>query len=392
MIYFARHLLRNNSMSKRLVYILNKVDADDSQHYVHVMRLMQHLQRLGWEVVILSEKGGRGTQNIQGCEVRYLSVNGGPIRILRQLWQMVILRLSGHRLIFVRITRPAALIVAALGPMMGYRSLYWLSGMVLDFDDRSKWASRLIQKKITAFIVSRFDRFVTGPETMVKYYQDNMSVPESKITMLYNDVAVPNEFRAPNWTIDIPLSILMVHRLSPVRRTDLYFGHILEAIELATSKGIAIRLDVVGDGPERELLQRTADIEYPNIEVVFHGAIANNKLSQYYADAHIFLMPSYREGFPRVMLEAMSYGLPIVSTDAGGVSDIVGEEQRKFVAGRDDPARFARLLTRLITDLDARDSLSRENSLRVRKYSTANVAISYDEALSDVLLSKRHKR
>ena len=92
----------------KLVYILNYVDENDSQHFVHVMRLLASLSLRGWDIVVLSEKGGEGTRQVMGCEVRYLSKNGGGMRIPRQVWEMIKLRRKGYRLVFVRITRPAA--------------------------------------------------------------------------------------------------------------------------------------------------------------------------------------------------------------------------------------------------------------------------------------------
>lgn len=57
--------------------------------------------------------------------------------------------------------------------------------------------------------------------------------------------------------------------------------------------------------------------------VEFPGWIRNEQKKQYLREADIFLLPSYNEGMPMAILDAMGCGLPIVSTDVGGIPKIV---------------------------------------------------------------------
>lgn len=371
---------------KKLVYILNYVSADDTQHFVHVLNLLTRLKKLGWSVVVISEKGGEGVKSILGHDVRYMSRNGGWGRLLRLARTLTGLRREGYRLVFIRISRPAALVAAPLSRPFGWKTLYWLSGTLDDFNSRQPLIRRSIDAAILKTIFTSIHRFVTGPESMVEYYKTVYRVPARKCVMLYNDIDVDKYKPAARTSASRDLSILLLHRLSPVRETSRYMPGIIAALsEYATACGHPVRLNIVGDGPERASLESAAISAFGGLDVVFHGAIPNRRVHEFYTLADIFIMPSYREGFPRVIIEAMAMGLPIVTTDAGGTRDLLGPQQREFVAERDDAAAFASKLKALVADENKRLELSQENRREVLRFSTEAVARMYDEALCSVL-------
>lgn len=371
---------------KKLVYILNYVSADDTQHFVHVLHLLTQLKTLGWSVVVISEKGGEGTQSILGHQVRYMSQTGGRSRLMRLARTLMNLRQEGYRLVFVRISRPAALVASLLSRPFGWKTLYWLSGTLDDFNSRQPLVQRTVEKAILKTIFASIHRFVTGPEAMVDYYKTVYRVRPDKCVLLYNDIDIDKykPTAAAPGTRD--LSVLMLHRLSPVRETNRYMPGIVAALsEYAARQGRPVELNIVGDGPERPQLEHAAAAASGGLRVVFHGAIPNRRVHEFYSRSDIFIMPSYREGFPRVIIEAMAMGLPIVTTDAGGTRDLLGPQQREFVAPRDDAAAFAGKLKALAADDGKRLQLSHENRREVLRFSTAAVARMYDEALSAIL-------
>lgn len=371
---------------KKLVYILNYVSADDTQHFVHVLNLLTRLKELGWSVAVISEKGGEGVQSVLGHDVRYMSRNGGWSRLPRLAQTLAGLRREGYRLVFIRISRPAALVAALLSRPFGWKTLYWLSGTLADFNSRQPFIRRSIDAAILKTIFTSIHRFVTGPESMVEYYKTVYRVPPRKCIMLYNDIDVDKYKPATRPPTSDGLSILLLHRLSPVRETSRYMPGIIAALsEHAAAHGHPVRLNIVGDGPERASLESAATSASGGLEVVFHGAIPNRRVHEFYTRADIFIMPSYREGFPRVVIEAMAMGLPIITTDAGGTRDLLGPQQREFVAERDDDAAFARMLKALAADADKRLELSQENRREVMRFSTESVARMYDDALSATL-------
>lgn len=112
-------------------------------------------------------------------------------------------------------------------------------------------------------------------------------------------------------------------------------GHLIEdkghhiAIE-ALSQLENFNLVIVGEGPERQALERLATRRDVHLRVAFTGRIEQKDLPVYYSAADILVLPSSREGWPNVLLEAMACGTPVIATDVGGVAEIVTTD----VAGR----------------------------------------------------------
>jgi glycosyltransferase involved in cell wall biosynthesis len=163
--------------------------------------------------------------------------------------------------------------------------------------------------------------------------------------LLYNDVDADRfaplgeeeraEVRAQlGWTED-EFVMLFVHRLS-YRKGVRLLAPLLAAVRSAvdapadmegpamSAPRVRVRLVVAGDGPERARLAREAADPALGGRMLLLGAVPNRGLPKLYAAADCVIMPSYEEGFPRVLLESMACATPVVTTNAGGSADVVG--------------------------------------------------------------------
>ena len=99
---------------------------------------------------------------------------------------------------------------------------------------------------------------------------------------------------------------------------------LLEAVKEVITKNIPIHLDIVGSGPEDNSLKTYAETLGVFPHVRFCGHISDRKeLTDIYANADVFVLPSLTEGFPRVIYESIENGLLIVSTDVGGIPSFI---------------------------------------------------------------------
>ncbi len=88
-------------------------------------------------------------------------------------------------------------------------------------------------------------------------------------------------------------------------------------------QGIQIQFDIVGDGLYSERLKKIVKKEGIEDIVHFNGQKTKSELPPFYSEADIFLFPSRKEGMPNVVLEAMSYGLPIIMTPCQGSDELI---------------------------------------------------------------------
>jgi glycosyltransferase involved in cell wall biosynthesis len=368
----------------RLTYIFNYLSADDAHHFVHIPNLLREMEKLGWTIDLISERGGEGQAEVLGRTVTYLSRTKKLERLVNLARTLFRMRRHGGRLVFVRISKFAALGSAILGRIFGWRTIYWLSGAVEDFNRRKGLTGRL--EFAGMWLLFRLvDRLATGPEALVEYYRHLYGLPESKILLLYNDIEI-GAGRIAHGASSGELRVLTVHRLSPVRESHRYFPAIIEALGNAFAETrLPIVLDVCGDGPERPELETLAVDPPEGVTVRFHGSVPQRELGGFYAGATIFAMPSYREGFPRVIIEAMAHGLPIVATDAGGTRDLNGPAEQPFVVDRDDARAFGKALERLLSSPAEREVLATENLAVVKRFSTPQVARMYDDGLGRLI-------
>jgi colanic acid/amylovoran biosynthesis glycosyltransferase len=139
-------------------------------------------------------------------------------------------------------------------------------------------------------------------------------------------------------------------------------GHLVLLRALATlrSRGRDVVLTLVGDGPERSALEAESARLGLGDAVAFRGALGHDAVRDCYAEADIFCLPSFAEGVPTVLMEAMACGLPIVATNICGTPELVEDGSRGLLVppARDDA--LADALDRLVSDESLRTRLGRE--------------------------------
>jgi len=151
-------------------------------------------------------------------------------------------------------------------------------------------------------------------------------------------------------------------------------------------------LMLVGDGPEAgRVRQKITELGIQG-RTTLAGYLTGRDLTGAYRTACVFTLPSYSEGFPTVVSEAMAAGLPVVTTRIRGVADhLVEGVNVLFVAPR-DAAALARAFRALLQDAGLRARMGAANVDKVREFAPLNVVTDYVAAINDVLSKSRSHR
>jgi glycosyltransferase involved in cell wall biosynthesis len=156
---------------------------------------------------------------------------------------------------------------------------------------------------------------------------------------------------APDRPAHAPFELLFVGRL--VERKGV--AVLLEAVALLGAES-DVRLQVVGEGPLRDRLERRAARLGIAGRVVFHGAVSEEELQQRFSRCDVFLLPAVvdrkgdTEGLGVVLLEAMQHGKPVIASRTGGIIDIVMDGDTGLLVPPGDPGAVAAAVRRLMQD------------------------------------------
>ena len=140
---------------------------------------------------------------------------------------------------------------------------------------------------------------------------------------------------------------------------------LLDALKILKERGYRFVCNFVG-GETKELNGRRfiQEIETRGLEgiAVYHGRKYGKDKEEFLQMADMLVFPTYyfNECFPLVLLEAMMYGLPVISTDEGGIRDEVKDGKNGFVVKPQDAVALADAIQRLLDDKDARQTMGAE--------------------------------
>lgn len=132
------------------------------------------------------------------------------------------------------------------------------------------------------------------------------------------------------------------------------YEHALRSVRTALDRGADLRLTIVGDGPDRARLLYSIDDLGLGDHVELVGRLAPDKVADLLQNADVFLHTSSSEGISNAVLEAMASGLPVITTDAGGMREAVRDGADGFLVGVRDTTAMADALVTLVADASMR--------------------------------------
>jgi len=135
---------------------------------------------------------------------------------------------------------------------------------------------------------------------------------------------------------------------------------LLESLRDLRARGYQLELTLLGDGSDRQRLQELARRLGIHEHVVFAGYASQRQLSEHLERSDLFVLPSFAEGVPVSLMEAMACGVPVLSTCVGGIAELVEPEQTGLLVPPADCAALANAVARYCDDQELRQRISRQ--------------------------------
>jgi len=225
------------------------------------------------------------------------------------------------------------------------------------------WYARLARSRATAFLRTAVERLglraaaaviVTTPE--LRAYVASR-VGSAKVHLVPNGVDT-SRFRPVRRPRGRRTTVLYVGRLAPEKNLAV----LVEAAGRLAGR-LDLRLVFVGEGPSRAALAARAGAL--GVPVEFLPVMDHRELPRAFDEANAFVLPSFTEGHPKVLLEAMSAGVPCVASDVGGNRAILADGEVGLLFPPHDADALARSLGRLVDEPTFADTLAARARARV---------------------------
>lgn len=226
---------------------------------------------------------------------------------------------------------PTGLVGVVVAKIMGCPSVITSHGMdINNFDVNS------IQGHLISFSLNHCNKAIAVSGDLAETMK-SLGITEDKILILRN--AVDTEIFKPSKNMELrhkygikenEILILFVGYL------DIFKGifELIDAFYEINKENKNVKLMMVGTGPKKEELKR--NVSNLTDFVIFTGQILPSEIYKYYQAADIFVLPSYTEGLPVSVLEAMACGLPIITTNVGGIPEVVEDSLNGFLINSKD--------------------------------------------------------
>lgn len=151
-----------------------------------------------------------------------------------------------------------------------------------------------------------------------------------------------------------PFELLCAGRLARVKAQHV----LIEAMQILMRQRRNVRLHLAGDGPDRRELEAHAAAEGLQDRIIFHGFINQEELRKLYEHTDVFVLPSFAEGVPVVLMEAMSMGIPCIATWVNGIPELIRHEVDGLTVTPGDAQGLAQAVGLLIDQPGLRSQLS----------------------------------
>ncbi len=208
-------------------------------------------------------------------------------------------------------------------------------------------------------LLSSASWITTVSERMMTRIRQLMPQVTTRSSVIYNALKIPS--LQPNSLPFDPPQLLCLGRLSDEKGFDLA----ISAFASLLDRYPELQLSIAGDGPLRADLEQQAATLGVREAVKFKGLIEPKEIPKLMNEATIVLLPSRREGFPLVALEAAQMARPVIATRVGGLPESVAHQETGLLIEKEDTSALADAIAFLLNSPDVANRMGKASRSRV---------------------------
>lgn len=255
-----------------------------------------------------------------------------------------------------------------LAKLLGKKTIFHIHSSKFEFyyDNRSPVTRRLIRQ-----VLRHSDVVVVLADIWKRQLLESYpAVDPASIIVLRNPIALSNLAVSRERSESGTRTVLFLGLLIPTKG----LSDLVQAAEKVSKRGLDVRFAICGEGPERQNLQRLVEDLGLSEMVSLEGWVEDSAKTTWLSKSYIFVLPSYKEGMPVAILEAMTFGLPVVSTLVAAIPEIIQEGKEGFLVEPGDIEGLSDRIIRLLEDKELWRAMSINAQQKVKEYSARRVA------------------
>lgn len=274
---------------------------------------------------------------------------------------------------------PAGGIALVLNKLYGLRYIVRVSGPdIPGFEERYQWLYPLLTPIIrliwrnTQVVITK----CTEESIMIREIDKNTNVdiiPNGVDTKLFH----PKEKKQSREV----LRIICVARL--IERKGQHY--LIKAVKRLSDEGTKVFIELVGTGDAEKYYKKLVKSLGIMDLVKFSGYVNRESITENYASADVFVLPSFNEGMSLSTLEAMASGLPVVVTKTGGTNSMVEEGINGLVFKQGDINELTNHLRLLHNDKSLMNKMGKASRNKSREFSWEKASLSYQKLFSTII-------
>jgi len=243
------------------------------------------------------------------------------------------------------------------------------------------WMFKFFFGKSDAFIVlaEQFKKTLERWGIVQPIYQAITVVDEDLLAGFDIQNALKKRQSSEKWRV------LFLSRI--IRNKGIY--ETIEAVSHLKAKYPMIELIVAGDGDELEKVKSLVNNRKMS-NVTFVGYVRGKEKRSMFEKSQVFCFPSYGEGLPSSIVEAIAYGLPVVTRPVGGLADFFKNEVHGFITDSLNPDIFANLIERLFLNKELYNKISLSNYQYAQSHFLASSAALRLETIYETVLKNKN--